>query len=363
MLYHLLYPLKELFFAFNLFRYITFRAAFASFTAFILSVVIGPVIIRRLKRTGVIQYVMNEEECPPIYPLHKHKQGIPTMGGILIVLSIVLSTLLWAKLDNPYVLLALFSTAWLGVVGFVDDFIKVKTKSSHGLTKRVKFIGQTILGLIIGSFIFLSPAVAKNLEIPFLKDVIINLGFGYILFATLVIVGSSNAVNLTDGLDGLAIGCVAMVGLTYASLSYVSGNVRISDYLNVSYVPHSGELAVFCSAIIGASLGFLWYNSHPAEVFMGDTGALALGGAIGVVSLFIKKELLLILAGGIFVVEALSVILQVGSFKLRGKRIFKVAPFHHHLQAKGWSESKVTIRLWIVAAILALLSLATLKIR
>lgn len=362
MFYHLLYPLKDIFFGFNVFRYITFRAAGAAITSFLLCILLGPVIIRKLREFKIGQ-VVRGEEAKGIYEFHKNKTGTPTMGGLLIVTAIILSTVLWADLTNKYVLLAIFSTVWLCLVGFMDDYIKLSLRRSKGLTARSKFIGQIMLGLLIGLYIYLDPQIGKNLDIPFLKNAFVDLGIFYIFFTILVIVGASNAMNLTDGLDGLAIGCTIMVALTYTALSYITGNFKISDYLNITYIPGTGELAVFCAAIMGAGLGFLWFNSNPAEVFMGDTGSLALGGAIGVVAIFIKKELLLLLVGGIFVAEALSVILQVASFKLFKKRIFLMAPLHHHFQMKGWPENKVVVRFWIVAAILALLSLATLKIR
>lgn len=285
------------------------------------------------------------------------------MGGILIVLAIVSSTLLWANLTNKYVLLVIFSTLWSAVVGFMDDYIKLVKKRSLGLTVIMKLTGQLILGLTIGLILFYDPQVSKVLYIPFFKNLFIDFGIFYIFFIMLVIIGSSNAVNLTDGLDGLAIGCVVMVAIAYSGLSYITGRFDFSQYLRIFYVPGSGELTVFCASIVGAGLGFLWFNCHPATIFMGDTGSLALGGAIGTVAIFIKKELLLLLVGGIFVAEALSVILQVGSYKLRGKRIFLIAPLHHHFQLRGWSESKIIVRFWIVAAILALLSLTTLKLQ
>ncbi len=363
MFYHLLYPLKDIFFGFNLFRYITFRAAGAAVTSFLLCIILGPVIIRKLKELKVGQVIRQEEEARGIYEFHKNKAGTPTMGGLLIVTAIVLSTVLWADLTNKYVLLAILSTAWLCALGFADDYIKLSRQRSKGLTARSKFIGQILLGLLIGLYIYFDPQIGENLDIPFLKNAFVDLGIFYVFFTMLVIVGASNAMNLTDGLDGLAIGCTVMVALTYTALSYITGNFKISDYLNITYIPGTGELAVFCAAIMGAGLGFLWFNSNPAEVFMGDTGSLALGGAIGIVATFIKKELLLVLVGGIFVAEALSVILQVASFKLFKKRIFLMAPLHHHFEKMGWPENKVVVRFWIVAAILALLSLLTLKIR
>lgn len=362
MLYHLLYPLRDIFFGFNVFKYITFRAAAAAVTSFLICILLGPFIIRWLKEFKIGQ-VVRKDEAIGIYEMHKNKAGTPTMGGVLIVTAIVLSTVLWADLTNKYVLLSILSIVWLCLVGFVDDYIKLSLKKSKGLSARSKFAGQIILGLLIGLYIYLDPYIGQNLDVPFFKNAMINLGIFYILFTTLVIVGSSNAMNLTDGLDGLAIGCTIMVALAYTALSYITGNFKISDYLNIVYIPGTGELTIFCASILGSSLGFLWFNSHPADVFMGDTGSLALGGAIGVVAIFIKKELLLLLVGGIFVAEALSVILQVASFRLFKRRIFLMAPLHHHFEMKGWSENKIVVRFWIVSAILALLSLSTLKLR
>ncbi len=363
MFYHILYPLRDIFFGFNVFRYITFRAVCASVTAFLISLFLGPFLIRTLKRLNVKERVIKEETCPGLHKLHKNKEETPTMGGILIVASIILSTLLWADLSNPFILFVTATTLGLGLVGFIDDYLKLKREGSFGLTASTKLIGQLAIGAGVGLFIFFSPKIDTKLDLPFFKDVIINLGLFYIIFAALVIAAASNAVNLTDGLDGLAIGCLVMVALTYGVLSYIAGHIEFSEYLFVPYIRGAGELSIYCSAIVGAGLGFLWYNAYPASIFMGDTGALALGGGIGCVALFVKKELLLLLVGGIFVIEALSVILQVGFYKLKRKRLFLVAPFHHHFEIKGWPEPKVTVRFWIVAAILALASLATLKLR
>lgn len=363
MLYELFYPLREIFFGFNVFKYITFRAAMGSTTTFLLCIFFGPWLIKKLSHLKIGENIIEHNICPQLHCLHHKKKGRPTMGGLLILFSTITSTLLWARLDNKYILLALFSMFWLGMVGFMDDYMKFITRRSKGMTVTTKLLGQSILAVIVGFFVFYDPQISRSLDIPFLKNLVINLGIFYIIFVALVIVGSSNAVNLTDGLDGLALGCMIMVGVTYSIFSYVTGHAKISSYLQIHHIAGSGELTVFCANIVGAALGFLWFNSHPAEVFMGDTGSLSLGGALGVVAVLIKKELLLLLAGGIFVAEALSVISQVISFKLRGKRIFLVAPLHHHFQLRGLSETKVTIRFWIIAAILALLSLATLKLR
>jgi len=362
MLYYWLYPLRDFFYGFNVFRYITFRAAGAAVTAFLISILLAPWIIRQLDRLKIGETI-RRRHVPTLYPLHANKEGTPTMGGILIVTAIVISTLLWADVFNKYILLVLASIIWLGIVGFIDDYIKLTSERSRGLRAITKLTGQTILGLLVGIYLLYGLGAKGIIEIPFLKNLLINLGYFYIFYVALVIIASSNAVNITDGLDGLAIGCVVMAALAYSIMSYIAGNVNFSDYLMVFYVPGSGELAIFCAAIAGAGLGFLWFNSYPASIFMGDTGALALGGAIGAVAILIKKELLLVVVGGVFVIEALSVILQVASVKIHGKRIFKMAPLHHHFQLNGWPESKIIIRFWIIAGIFAILSLATLKLR
>ena len=332
-------------------------------TAFLLCYLFGPWLIRKMSQLKIGEHIIDEKVSARLHSLHRQKKGIPTMGGLLILFSTIFSTLLWARLDNKYILLALFAILWLGIIGFLDDYMKYISRRSKGMTVATKLVGQTILAVIIGLFAFYDPHIGQNLDVPFFKDLVVNLGLLYILFVVIVIVGSSNAVNLTDGLDGLAIGCIVMVAITYSIFSYIAGHAKFSSYLQINYLPGSGELAVFCANITGAGLGFLWFNAHPAEIFMGDTGSLSLGGAIGVVAVLIKKELLLLLVGGIFVAEALSVILQVASFKLRKRRIFLVAPLHHHFQFKGLSETKVTIRFWIITAILAFLTLATLKLR
>ncbi|MFA5144048.1 MAG: phospho-N-acetylmuramoyl-pentapeptide-transferase [Candidatus Omnitrophota bacterium] len=362
MLYYLFYPLRDLWFGFNVFKYITFRAAMASLTAFLISLIFGPMIIKWLKDLNFGQNI-RREHVESLYNLHKHKQGTPTMGGVLIILAITVSTLLWADIANQYVLLTLVSFLWLGLLGFTDDYIKVIKKRNLGLTAGNKLIGQMLLGLFIAIYVMVFTPIPTSLSIPFVKHFALSLGIFYIFFVVLVIVSATNAVNLTDGLDGLAIGCTIIAAITYSVLGYISGNFKFADYLNIFYLPGSGELAVFCSAMIGAGLGFLWFNSYPATVFMGDTGSLALGGGIGVVAVFIKKELLLFVVGGIFVIEALSVVLQVIWFKTTRKRLFLMAPIHHHFQLLGWAESKITIRFWIIAIVMALLSLATLKLQ
>ncbi len=363
MFYHFLYPLKDLFFGFNVFRYITFRTAGCSVTAFLISLILGKIVIRKLKDLKIVEHVRKKEECVHLDEFHKSKEGTPTMGGILILSCIFISVLLWADLSNRYIWIAMIATFWLGIVGFIDDYIKLKRKKSKGLTAAVKLSGQLLLGIAIGFIVYNDPNIGDRLDIPFFKNLVVNLGAVYVFFAALVIIGTSNAVNLTDGLDGLAIGCVLIVALTYSGISYVTGHFNFSEYLRIIYIPQVGELAVFCAAIFGAGLGFLWYNCHPADVFMGDTGALSLGGALGTVAILIKKELLLFLIGGIFVAEAISVIIQVFSFKYRGKRVFLMAPLHHHFQLKGWAETKIIFRFLIVAIVLALLGFSTLKLR
>jgi len=361
MLYHLFYALRDHVFAFNVFRYITFRAAMAALTAFVLSLIFAPWLIKKLKTLKVGEKI-NKADSPRLDDLLHHKQDTPTMGGILILGTMIISTLLWADISQQCIWIVLFSTVWLGLTGFVDDYLKQVKKKANGLSPRVKLASQVILGLILGAILIYSQHDI-HLEIPFLKDVNLDLDGLFILFVILVIAGTSNAVNLTDGLDGLAIGIVVMVAIAFSILCYVSGNINLSKYLLIPYIKGGGELTIFCSSMIGAGLGFLWFNCYPASIFMGDMGSLALGGAIGTVALLIKKEMLLIIVGGIFVLEALSVILQVGSYKLTKKRIFKIAPLHHHFQFLNWPENKVIVRFWIVAGLLALFTLVTLKIR
>ncbi|PIQ85835.1 MAG: phospho-N-acetylmuramoyl-pentapeptide-transferase [Candidatus Omnitrophica bacterium CG11_big_fil_rev_8_21_14_0_20_43_6] len=361
MFYHLFYSLKDHISAFNLFRYITFRAVMAALTAFILSLIFGPLLINKLKALKIGERI-NKADSQKLDDLHHHKQSTPTMGGILILVTVVISTWLWADITQQCIWIVLFSTVWLGLTGFVDDYLKQVKNKAGGLSPKIKLVSQIYLGLILGTILIYSQ-YNVNLEIPFLKGAALDLDGLYILFVILVIAGSSNAVNLTDGLDGLAIGIVVMVGVAFSILCYVSGNVNLSHYLLIPYIKGAGELTIFCASIVGAGLGFLWFNCYPATIFMGDVGSLALGGAIGTVALLIKKEMLLIIVGGIFVLEALSVILQVGSFKLTKKRIFKIAPLHHHFQFLDWPENKVIVRFWIIAGLLALFTLVTLKIR
>lgn len=358
MLYNLLYPLHTEFSFLNVFRYITFRTIYAILTALVISFILGPIIIRMLQRYHIGQSI--REDGPKS---HLGKSGTPTMGGILILVAMILSTLLWADLLNPYVWLAVLATVGFGLIGFWDDFLKVSRRQSKGLLPRYKFGLQILLALTISVILYHLPAYSTRLTVPFFKDVNPDLGWFYIVFAVLVIVGASNAVNLTDGLDGLAIGPVIVAALAYTVVAYVSGHKKFAEYLLISYMEGAGELSVFCGAIVGASLGFLWFNTYPASVFMGDVGSLPLGGALGTVAVISKHELLLLLVGGLFVIEALSVIFQVASFKARGRRVFLMAPIHHHFELKGWEEPKVVIRFWIISIILALLSLSTLKLR
>lgn len=351
----------------RVFRYITVRAVLGAGTAFMITVLLGPWVIEQLRRLKVGQYV-RKDEAPPLYQYHGHKAGTPTMGGVLIIGSMSVATLLWADPRNVFIWIVLGSLVVTGLVGFIDDYLKVVRKQSKGLSARAKFAMQTVWSLVVAVLLLSIPEtrdLVRQLMVPFLKEPLIaDMGvIGTILFVALVIVGSSNAVNLTDGLDGLAIGCSSSVAISYLFMAYAAGNQVFARYLHVPHIPGSGELAVFCGCMTGSCLGFLWYNCHPARVFMGDTGSLALGGAIGTVAILIKQEVALILVGGVFVIEAGSVILQVASFKLKGKRIFAMAPLHHHFEMKKWSETQVTIRFWILSIIFALLGLLTLKIR
>jgi phospho-N-acetylmuramoyl-pentapeptide-transferase len=361
MLYHLLYPLHEYYSVFNVFRYITFRAAYATVTALFICFVFGPWFIRFLQSRQVCDTV--RADAPES---HEIKRGTPTMGGLLILMAIFVPVLLWCNLKNPYVQLTLLTTFWMGMIGFVDDYLGVVRKRPKGLVGRYKLIGQLTFGLAIGAVLYFNPIVddvSTLTSIPFFKGLFINFGWFYIILVMLVLTGTSNAVNLTDGIDGLAIGLCAFCFFAFAGLAYLSGHRGFSEYLNILYLEGSGELAIYCMAVVGAALGFLWYNSHPAQVFMGDTGSLALGGALGIVALLIKRELLLIVIGGMFAAETLSVIIQVMSFKLRKKRVFKMSPLHHHFELSGWSESKIVVRFWIIAVLLTLLSLSTLKLQ
>lgn len=358
MLYHLLFPLADRIAAFNVFRYITFRTAGAAVTALVLSLLLGPWFLSALRKLQWGQAI--REEGPQG---HQKKAGTPTMGGLLILTAVVIPTLLWANLTNAYIWVVLGVTVSFGAIGFADDFLKVRRKKNLGLTSRAKFLLQVAVAGVVGLILWSMPWYDAKLTFPFFKDWILPLGALYIPFVIFILVGSSNAVNLTDGLDGLAIGVTGIAAGTYAVFTYVAGNRVLADYLQVANVPGVGEVTVFCGALVGASLGFLWFNSHPAEVFMGDVGSLALGGAIGCVAVLAKQELLLGLVGGLFVLEALSVIVQVTSFKLTGKRVLRMAPLHHHFELGGWAESKVIQRFWIVAILFSLAALSTLKLR
>lgn len=359
MLYHLLYPLHATISAFNVFRYITFRTIYAVLTAFLISFLLGPWVIRKLSQMQVGQYI--REDGPQT---HLKKAGTPTMGGALIIFAVAVSTLLWADLTNFFVWMVLMVLVGFGLIGFVDDYLKQVIKRSKGLSGRGKLILQTLLALVAGLLVVLHPGFNTQVTLPFFKNISPNLGWWYVLFAAFVIVGASNAVNLTDGLDGLAIGPMTIAAATYMIFAYVAGNIKVADYLGIQFVSGCGEVTVFCGAMIGAGLGFLWFNAYPAQVFMGDVGSLSLGGSLGAVAVITKQEILLVLVGGLFVMEALSVIFQVGYFKLtHGKRIFRMAPLHHHFELKGWPEPKVIVRFWIIAIALALISMSTLKLR
>ncbi|HEV3098912.1 MAG TPA: phospho-N-acetylmuramoyl-pentapeptide-transferase [Candidatus Udaeobacter sp.] len=364
---YFLHHLSDRFIGFNVFLYVTFRAIAAAVTAFLLTLIFGNFIIRRLIALKLGQPIRGAAEVHRLAELHGGKQGTPTMGGVLVIGSVFVSSLIWARLDNRFVWLVLFCMVYLGALGFADDYLKVTKKKSDGISGRIKLVFQIALATIVTAVFLTSPLLevqARSLYVPFVKaPVIANMGWFTFVFFLLVIVGSSNAVNLTDGLDGLAIGCTITVAFAYALLSYAAGNFRIAEYLQVPFYPFAGELTVVCSALIGAGLGFLWFNCFPAKVFMGDTGSLSIGGMIGVVAICCKQELLLVVVGGVFVIEAVSVILQVMSFKLTGKRIFVMSPLHHHFELTGWKENTVIVRFWILSIIFALLGLATLKLR
>ncbi len=377
MLYWLLYQkLYPVFHSFRIFRYLTFRTAFATGTAMLIALVIGPYVIQKLREFQIGQYI--REDGPKS---HQKKTGTPTMGGVLIVIAILLPTVLWSDLSIPFVWICIFSTLAFGAVGFADDYIKVVRRRNLGLTARAKLLGQGIAAVVVAAALAVLQQFrmfSVQLSVPFVKSLrpdllwhwplhVSHLGFlaflPFVAFVVFVLMGSSNAVNLTDGLDGLAIGCTIIAAAALTVLTYVSGHVVFADYLELQRMPNVSEVTVFCGSMVGASIGFLWYNAHPAEIFMGDVGSLALGGAIGTVAIIIRQELLLLFIGGIFVLEALSVMLQVGSYKLRKKRIFKMAPLHHHFEQLGWSESKVIVRFWILALVFALFALTTLKLR
>ncbi|KIH77946.1 Phospho-N-acetylmuramoyl-pentapeptide-transferase [Geoalkalibacter ferrihydriticus] len=358
MLYHLLYPLHTEYSAFYVFRFITFRTIYATITALAISFLIGPWLIQKLQSLQIGQSI---RKVGP--ESHFKKEGTPTMGGTLILCAIVLPTLLWADLTNLYVWVTLLVTVGFGIVGFSDDYLKVKRRNSDGLSARHKMFWLLVISLVAAAILYQYPPFQTTVGVPFFKNVRPELGIFYIPFVLLVIVGAGNAVNLTDGLDGLAIGPMIIASGTYLLFAYLAGNAQLSEYLQINPVPGAGELSILCGAMVGAGLGFLWFNSYPAQVFMGDVGSLSLGGALGTIAVITKQEIVLVIVGGIFVVEALSVIFQVISFRLYGKRIFKMAPIHHHFELKGWPEPKIIVRFWIISIILALVALSTLKLR
>ncbi len=362
MLFNFLYPLSDQLPILNLFRYLTFRTGGAIMTALLISFVFGPSLIRWLKHRQKEGQPIRKEG-PERHILEK--AGTPTMGGFLILLGLLVSTLLWADLTNPYIWAVLGITTGFGIIGFLDDFLKIRRRSSRGLPAKAKFLAQLLIaGMGITAIMAATPGpLATGLAVPFLKDTLLNFGWFFIPFAMFVVVGTSNAVNLTDGLDGLAIVPVMIATLCFALITYLVGNAVFAGYLQIHAVPGAGELTVLCGALLGASLGFLWFNTPPAMVFMGDTGSLSVGAALGAISVVTKHELVLAIIGGLFVLETVSVIVQVTSFKLTGKRIFKMAPLHHHFEKKGWSEPTIVIRFWIIASVLALIGLSTLKLR
>ena len=373
MLYHLLTPLSSEFFAFNVFNYISFRAAGATVTAILLAFVIGPGVIRRLRARGIGQVVRGDGPAS-----HQSKRGTPTMGGLILLVCTIVTTLLWARLDTRYVLVAAAATLWMGAIGFVDDYLKVVQGRSRGLVARHKLTGQITFGIALGAYLLFWPMSnelpAASTTLPFFKYVLVSMApLLYVAFVTFVVTGTSNAVNFSDGLDGLAAGLTMIAAAAFAIFAYIFGRFDYSGYLLVYHLPGSGELAVFCASLMGAALGFLWYNAHPSEVFMGDTGSLAIGGALGTVAILLKSEFLLLLVGGVFVAEVVSVIIQTTVFRWRRSRhgreyalqhrVFRMAPLHHHFEQLGWAESKVVTRFYIIAVMCALLALATLKIR
>jgi len=359
MIYHLLYPLHTDISIFNVFRYITFRTIYASLTAFLICFLFGPWVIRKLSELQIGQYIRKEGPKS-----HYDKAGTPTMGGILIIFSILLSTLLWADLANHYIWIVIFVAVGFSAIGFADDFLMQIKKQNKGLSGKSKLCLQIFLGFLTGILLYGNPDFNTVVTLPFFKDISPDLGIFYILFAAFVIVGTSNAVNLTDGLDGLAAGPVLIASVTYMVFAYVAGHARIAEYLQITFVTGGGEITIFCGALAGAALGFLWFNTYPAQIFMGDVGSLPLGAILGTVAVITKQEILLVIVGGLFVIEALSVIFQVGYFKMtNGRRIFRMAPLHHHFELKGWPEPKVIVRFWIISIALALISMSTLKLR
>lgn len=359
MFYYLLYPLHAKFSVFNVFRYITFRAALAILTALIISFFITPYLIKKFN-----DWKFKSDKREDVPERHETKKGTPTMGGFTILISTIIPTLLWADLKNTYIWVVTFALLSFGAIGFVDDLTKLHRKQNgKGMAGRSKLVLQIIFGLMIAVFLYLRQDFITQLTIPFFKNATPDLGVFYILVCIFIIVGTSNSVNLTDGLDGLAIGPVLTVCSTFLLFAYLVGNIKFAQYLQIFYVKGAGELTILCGAMLGAGIGFLWYNAYPAELFMGDTGSLALGASLATIAVIIKQEFLLVIAGGIFVMETFSVIIQVLSFKWRGKRIFKMAPIHHHFELKGWNEEKIVVRFWIISIMLGLFALTTLKLR
>ena len=361
MLYNLLSPFAEDFILFNLFRYLTFRTGGAIMTSLILCFLIGPRMIRWLKAKQAAGQPIREDGPES----HFKKAGTPTMGGLMILISVCISTILWADIANPFIWMSLLVMVGFGMIGFMDDYLKLTKRNTKGLSARMKLLIQILIAAVATGVIMMAlpDSMATHVAIPFFKNFMINLSWFFIVWSVFVMIGASNAVNLTDGLDGLAIVPVAIAAACFGLISYLVGNAVFSNYLQIPFVPGTGELAILCGALVGASMGFLWFNAPPAMVFMGDTGSLAMGGVLGAMAIITKHELVLAIIGGLFVLETVSVIVQVASFKLTGKRIFKMAPLHHHFEKKGWSESTVVIRFWIIAMILALIGLSTLKLR
>jgi len=359
LIYYLLYPLHTTFSFFNVFRYITFRTIIASITALLICLFLGQWMIQKLQEMQIGQQIRDDGPQS-----HLAKKGTPTMGGILIILAVVVSTLLWTNLSDVYVWMILLVTIGYGLIGFIDDYRKLAGKSSKGVSGKTRLTAEITIALFVSMILYIKPGFNSQVTIPFFKTVLPNLGWGYVLLSTFIIVGAANAVNLTDGLDGLAIGPVVICFATYLLFAYFAGNVKVASYLQIVHVSGVGELTVFCGAIVGAGLGFLWFNAYPAEIFMGDVGSLSLGGALGTIAIITKQEILLVIVGGIFVMETFSVIFQVGYFKITGgKRILRMAPLHHHFELKGWAEPKVIVRFWIISILLALLAISTLKLR
>ena len=358
MLYHLLYPLHVKLSVFNVFRYITFRTVLAILTALIISFFLTPYVIRKFNEWKIKS--AKREDVPD---RHEVKAGTPTMGGFVILVSTIIPTLLWSDLTNYYIWVVTFALLSFGAIGFADDVKKLQGSNGKGISGKAKILFQTLFALITGALLYFKYGFVTELTIPFFKNFAPDLGVFYIVLCVFIIVGTSNSVNLTDGLDGLAIGPVLTVCSTFLLFAYLVGNIKFAQYLQIFYVKGAGELTILCGAMLGAGIGFLWYNTYPAELFMGDTGSLSLGASLATIAVIIKQEILLVIAGGIFVLEALSVIIQVYSFKLRGKRVFKMAPIHHHFELKGWNEGKIVVRFWIISIILGLLALSTLKLR